>query len=279
MTSKRGLGREEDHRAAWGDSYPHPLISCMMPGIAVLTIIAVVLLALNMWERMLPDEITVPRVEGMPVHEAFAQLERAGLNVETIKEEQASEEIPADGVISANPAGGRKIKAGRTVRLVISSGSAYTNVPDVRELAQAVARERLQAANLVVTEEEYIFDKSVPFDRVISVTPRQGMRVQKLTAVKLVISKGPEEIETRIKPRPASPSVPVVKSTMLNVTIPTDGEPRAMLRIDVTDDDGERTVYQKATDAGSTVVQSVQGKGQVTAKVYYGNRLLLTRTF
>jgi len=273
--TKRGLGRDEDHRVAWEESYPHPLISCMMPGIAVLAVIAAILLGFHLWQRTLPPDTTVPMLVGVKQEDALDELKRAGLNAEVRKELQASEEIPADYVISTMPVGGRHVKAGCLVRLVISSGSAFTSIPDVRELPQTVARERIQAAGLAVAQEEYAFHPTIPFDRVISIAPKQGTRIGKMSTIKLVISKGPEETQSTV----GANGVPLLKSTTITVTLPTDGEPHDIVRIYVTDKDGERTVYQKDHRAGDTVVQTVEGNGDVTAKVYYGNRLILTRTF
>ncbi|MHB0936833.1 MAG: PASTA domain-containing protein [Armatimonadota bacterium] len=274
--TKRGLGRDEDHRVAWEESYPHPLISCMMPGIAVLAVIAAMLFGFHFWQGTLPEDTSVPMLAGVRQEEALNELKQAGLNAELLKERVPSEEIPEGYVISTSPVGGRHVKMGRLVRLVISSGSAYTKVPDVRELSQTAARERLQSAYLLIAEEEYAYHPSIPFDRVISVAPKQGMRVEKLSTVKLVISKGPEETRHTETQRNG---VKVLKTTTLTVNIPTDGEPRDNVRIDVTDKNGTRTVFQKEFAAGDTVVQSVEGTGEVTAKVYYGNRLVLTRTF
>lgn len=280
MTAKRGLGRDEDHRVAWEESYPHPMISCMMPAIAILAIFAAILLGFHVWESSLPNDTKVPIVEGLSKDEAFAQLQRVGLSAEVVKEQRASETVPQDHVLSAEPAGGDYVKTGRLVRLVLSSGSAYTTVPDVTQLPQATAQIRLASANLTVAKEDYINHPTIPFDRVISVDPKPGTRVQKMSSVNLQVSEGPKVIQQPVV-TPIIGNTPgkVVKSTKLNVTLPTDGDAQASVRIDIADDDGERTVYQKDHNAGETVVQSVQGTGNVTAKVYYGNRLILTRTF
>lgn len=263
-------------RAAWEESYPHPLISCMMPGIAALSVIAAILLGFHFWQGTLPQNTTVPMLVGMRQEAALNELKQAGLNAELMKERIPSEEIPEGCVISTKPEGGQHVKVGRLVRLVISSGSAYTKVPDVRELSQTAARERMQDAYLVVSEEEYQYHPTIPFDRVISIVPKQGTRVEKMSNVKLVISKGPEEARST---RASRNGVAVLKTTTLSVTLPTDGQPRDNVRIDVTDKNGTRTVFQKEYNAGDTLVQSVEGTGEVTAKVYYGNRLVLTRTF
>jgi beta-lactam-binding protein with PASTA domain len=247
----------------------------MMPGIAVLAIAAAILLGFHFWQSTLPEDATVPMLVGVKVEDALDALHGAGLNAELMEARQANEEIPEGYVISSTPDGGQHVKAGRLVRLLVSSGSAYTTVPDVRELPQGTARARLQAANLAIAREEYEFHPKIPFDRVISITPKQGARVEKMSTVKLVISKGPEE---KVTPSRRS-SVPELASTVITVALPTDGDPRGVVRIDVSDQGGSRTVYQKEHAAGDTVVQTVEGKGEVTARVYYGNRLILTRTF
>ena len=283
MTTKRGLGRAEDHRIAWEESYPHPLVSCMMPGIAVLAICAMVLLGLHLWQNTLPADTRVPMLEGMKQDDAFTALSRAGLNAEVVKDRQASETIPAGYVITAAPASGQYVKSGRIVRLVISSGSSYTTIPDVRELPQAVASERLRAVSLIVSQEEYINHKTIPFDRVVSISPRPGARVLKMSSVELTISKGPETPVINSfdgqNTGEGSDGVPIVKSTVLTIILPTDDEPRGIVRIDISDDYTERTIYQKEHKAGDKIVQTVQGTGDVIAKVYYGDQLILTRTF
>jgi len=248
----------------------------MMPGIAVLAVIAAMLFGFHIWQGTLPHDTTVPMLAGERQEEALNELKQAGLNAELIKDRVASEEIPDGYVISTSPVGGRHVKAGRLVRLVISSGSAYTKVPDVRELSQAAARERLQSSYLLVSEEEYANHPSIPFDRVISITPKQGTRIEKLSTVKLVISKGPKETQ-RTETRQYG--VGELKTTTLSVTLPADGASSDNVRIDVTDKSGTRTVFQQEFNAGDTVVQSVEGSGDVTAKLYYGNRLVLTRKF
>ena len=270
---KRDVERGVAQRVPLADSYPHPLISCLMPGIAVLTIVAAMLLAFHLWQNTLPGDAVVPMVEGLKADEAVTELARANLNAEVLKQQHPSENVPAGAVISADPAGGRHVKTGRIIRLVISSGSAYTTVPDVRELLQAIALDRLKAANLVIAAEDYAFHPTIPFDRVVSITPKQGTRVEKFSSVALLLSKGPEE-RTRYPD-----DVNNVKSSMLSIDLPTSDEPRAMVRIDVSDDEGNRTVYEREHNAGETIMQAVKGSGDVTVKVYYGNRLILTRTF
>lgn len=120
MTTKRGLGREQIHDAAWAETYPHPLVSAMMPIVALLGVIAVILFGLQIWQITLPRDATVPPIEGLKVEQAMTDLHRAGLNVAVLNDRQSSETIPTDAVISAEPAGGRRVKRGRVVQLTLT---------------------------------------------------------------------------------------------------------------------------------------------------------------
>ncbi len=190
MTTQRGLGRDQVHRAAWTEVYPHPLVSCMMPIVALLGVFAVVLFGLQIWQGTLPRDTIIPPIEGLKVEQASADLQRAGLTVKVLPETRSSEVIPADSVLTADPPGGRRVKRGRVIQLTLSSGSAYTTVPNVRELPKEVAQERLLKAGLQVTKEDYQFDATIPANRVIAVTPKPGMKVKRLSTVALLFSKG-----------------------------------------------------------------------------------------
>ncbi len=271
--TKRGRGRDQVHQAAWGESYPHPFISCLMPGIATLAVVAALLVGFQLWQMSLPGTTKIPSVVGMPVEDAKNELYRANLNVEIAGHQVASEEVPAGAVLSMDPEPPRDVKVGRIVRLVVSSGSAFTKVPDVRELSQSVARARLTAAELVIADEQYVFNSSIPYDRIISILPKPGTRLARMSTVALTISKGKKSAQPRDED--GAP----IHSTVLTVDLPSDGAERADVRIDITDDDGTRTILQEPRNAGETLVQSVQGNGDTTVEVYYGDRKVLTRTF
>lgn len=269
--SKQGLGRDEIHDAAWGENYPHPLVSCMMPLIAMLAVLAIMLFGLQLWQLSLPRDTSIPPVEGLKVEQATSDLQHAHLSVEILKQRQASETIPNDAVISADPPGGHRVKQGRLVRLLLSSGSGYTTIPDVRELPQVTARERLEQANLLIASESYQYHNAIPYDRVISISPKPGAKVRRNSTVNLVLSKGAES--------QAEGAQPVMRTTSVTVDLPKDGAQPNEVRIDVTDDDGTRTVYQKQRQPGDKVIETVQGNGEMTIEVYFGDQLILTKKY
>jgi hypothetical protein len=173
-------------------------------------------------------------------------------------------------VAETDPAPGRRVKQGRTVRLVLSSGSRYSVVPDVRELSLVEAQEKLVKAGLRVASEQYVYHDIIPYDRVIDVVPATGTRVDRNTAVAITLSEGPKPSEGDF--------MPDVRSTVVHVILPDDEPEAKIMRIDVWDNAGKHEgVYQEMQEPGKEVTQTVQGSGKMTVEVYYGERLIMTR--
>jgi beta-lactam-binding protein with PASTA domain len=98
--------------------------------------------------------------------------------------------VPLGNVISQDPAAGTSVNAGTAVDLVISTGPATVDVPDVVGLPQATAEADIQAAGLVVGAITLVGDPVVPAGNVISQDPLAGTMVSEGTAVDLVVSLG-----------------------------------------------------------------------------------------
>lgn len=147
-------------------------------------------------------------------------------------------------------------------------------MPDVRELTQIVANERLLQAGLMISQEEYQFDTTIPVDRVVSITPKPGSRVKRMSTVQVVLSKGDEQSAAN-----NPDATPELRSTLVSVTLPNIGDEPQQARIDVTDDDGTRTVYQQEHQPGDKVIYTVQGTGDMTIEVYFGDEKILTKRY
>ena len=94
-----------------------------------------------------PPAVAVPSVTGQSVDDAQAAIQQAGLRPQVT--EQSSADVDAGQVISQTPAGG-KADRGSTVQLVVSTGPAIVEVPDVRGLSIDDARQKLQDAGFRV---------------------------------------------------------------------------------------------------------------------------------
>jgi serine/threonine-protein kinase len=242
----------------------------MMPWIALFALAGGVMLAFNFWRSTLPHDVKIPAVEGVNVTQAQRDLRSAGLHVEVLPRRQFSETVPEDHVVTLDPPVGRLVKEGRTVKVVVSAGSAFTKVPEVRELPEGMARERIREAELRIATEEYVVHKTIPLNRVIAVTPAPGAKVKRGSAVHLKISQGAEVQEDL--------SISELRSSVLTVELPDDADiESAEVRIDVTDDEGMRTIMQEQRHPGETVIETVQGVGAMTVEVFFADRLILTR--
>ena len=137
---KRGLGRDQVHEAAWGhEAYPHPLVSCMMPFIAIIATVALGLFGFTLWGKMLPGEVAIPDVIGLPQAQAEQILQQTGLSVTVLKDRAPSETIASGSVLTIIPKVGRKVRQGRLIRLQISDVSQYAVVPEVVNHSQEEA--------------------------------------------------------------------------------------------------------------------------------------------
>ena len=103
------------------------------------------------------EAVVVPDVKGMHLHLAENALDKQALKAIVIDSSYVKGVAPGS-VLEQNPAGGLKVKEGRTVYLTVNADSApKVAVPDVMDnssLRQADAK--LRALGFKVTEPEYI---------------------------------------------------------------------------------------------------------------------------
>lgn len=254
-------------------SYPHPLVSCMFPLLAIALLFGLGIGAIWFWQRSLPATVTVPQVIGLDRANAVNQLQARGLQTFVIAEKEPSEKYPEDSVLVISPPPGKKIKSGRVVRILLSAGSSFRKIPELRNINKVTARSRLALADLVIEDEEYKYDDEVVRDAVISITPAPGTKVAKQSSVKLVISQGPEE---EVDPIVSEDNYHL---STISVTLPDDDDEAKEVRIDVTDSNGMQTVYRQDHDPGDEVTYTVEGVGPSEAEVFFGARKIKTVKF
>lgn len=97
------------------------------------------------------EKIEVPKVAGLTIAKATADLQDAGFEVEATQ--KFSDEVPADQVMSQTPKPGTKLARGETVKLVVSKGPAPVKVPDVLCMTENQARDALVAKGFSVAVE------------------------------------------------------------------------------------------------------------------------------
>lgn len=227
------------------------------------------------WEHSAPKEVKVPKVVGLTQREAEAVLEAIGLRA-TVVAQKADEEIPEGAVLEAEPPPERRVRAGRLVRLTLSSGSRWSIVPDVRDMSVDRARALLRKAGLSVGRERAVYDSKVPVGYVVSQAPDPGEQVPRSMGVDLSVSKGAAPVVTEVEP----PVAPDTERTMDVQFVVPPGAGLQEVRIAVQDAQGERTVYKLIHEPGDEIVKTVSGKGpHVTVKVYLSGEVMQERAF
>lgn len=93
---------------------------------------------------------------------------------------------------------------------------------------------------------------------VLGITPKEGAKVMNSTEVILRVADG---VGTAAQNKYAEFVVP-------------EGEKRQKIRIVVSDDDGERTVYEGTKRAGVRIRQKVEVSGNAVARMYSDNKLV-----
>ncbi len=165
------------------------------PWIALVLAVAVGLAGFGGWWLAAGPGNTVPTpdVLGLSTSEARAALARDGLGLE-VAEEQFSEDVPPDILISTDPAPGDGVQAEGTVTAVVSKGPERYLVPDVQGLSPEAAVAAITEANLATGGRTEAFSDDVAAGSVSGTDPAIGESVSPLTPVDLVISKGPKPV-------------------------------------------------------------------------------------
>ncbi|MDZ4825330.1 MAG: PASTA domain-containing protein [Actinomycetota bacterium] len=152
-------------------------------GVVLVIAIAVAALALT---RVGGTEVEVPGVVGRTLEDAQALAATVDLELEVVSEQHAPD--PAGTIIDQEPAGGESTRSD-TVSVVVSTGPAPVDVPNVVGASWAQAETMLAEAGLRA-EPVQEFNADVPVDVVASIDPAAGEQVPPESLVRVVISKG-----------------------------------------------------------------------------------------
>ena len=226
------------------------------------------------WTWTAPKEIAIPKVVGMNEQEALRVLSAAGLRPE-VANRKGSEERPAGAVLSAEPPPGRQVKVGRKVRLIVSSGSRWSVVPDVREMSVDRSRALVAQQNLEVGKQLARFHQTVPVGYVIAQNPEPGKKLPRSSAIDLVVSKGPAPAAEPLE----EVRRPGVRSTQVEYLVPP-GASLKEVRIEVEDRKGVRTIYRNFHRPGETISETVTGEGpEAVVRVYVSGVVEVEKSF
>jgi eukaryotic-like serine/threonine-protein kinase len=159
---------------------------------AVVLVLAAAALALFLLLPPAKRQATVPDVTGQPQAAAVARLERAGLKPNPTQ--AASTKISTGTVISETPPHGSVVDRGSEVTLVVSSGPASVELPDVKDLSSAQATQRLVQAGFRPTTQSRA-SATVTAGVVISTEPPGGAVRKAGSPVTVLVSSGPAQVQ------------------------------------------------------------------------------------
>ncbi|MGI8774009.1 MAG: Stk1 family PASTA domain-containing Ser/Thr kinase [Actinomycetota bacterium] len=140
-----------------------------------------------------PKEVEVPDLTELTESRARSTAEEAGFEI-SVDKERRHETVAIGQVISQDPASGMLLQ-GETISLLISKGPPLVKLPDLtgRKLNQAA--KWLLDHELVLGEKTEEFSTKHPVGVVIEQGAAKGQRLERGSAVDLVVSKGPRMIE------------------------------------------------------------------------------------
>jgi beta-lactam-binding protein with PASTA domain len=171
-------------------SYRDPFLQRWLFSRRILVIVAVLVLAGIAWWVAAGRYVTVPRVAGLTVSSARADLSNAGL-VPVTGAARHSDLVPAGDVITTSPAAGARIGHGGRVTFISSLGPVLVTVPSVTGQPIAQADQALKAAGLIPAQPTTQTSSSIPANVVISTNPVAYTKWPKTKPVQVVVSAGP----------------------------------------------------------------------------------------
>lgn len=211
-----------------------------------------------------PKLIEVPNIQGMTLNEAKDLLEPSRLRI-IVSQRQSSEKYGAETIMDVSPEPGGRVREGSVVSVVVSSGSQFVQVPDLRGYTVDAARSLVENLNLGLDDEvRRVRNSDQPEGTVVNQSPDAGSKVQQGTKIKVGVS-GKRSSE----PLEETPSNYRLRIRLAGLST------SVMLRVDITDDRGTRQVYEQIHEPDQVVTVEAQGFGDdVLFRIYYDGELV-----
>ncbi len=145
-----------------------------------------------------PGEVAVPNTVGETEIDATAKLQGVGFVVES--QQQPDESVPKGVVISQSPGADARAQKGSRIIIVVSTGRAVAEIPDLAGESATSAANRLGQLGFQ-TGQTVEFSNTVPRGRVLRTDPPAGTKADpKSVTVVIVVSDGPEATTTTAAP-------------------------------------------------------------------------------
>lgn len=217
-----------------------------------------------------PKQISLPNLVGMKEAEARKILENLELNLMVSPVKRTSERYPAETILEMQPAAEERIPQGSTVNVVVSRGSKYVEVPDLRNQTLDEARTLLGTVDLQLDDRiRRERSRETEAGMIVSQIPEPRAKVERGTRIRATISSGRgspgNEPETEVD---------AVYAYTLSFPLEEVEEP-VDVRVMMTDSRGTKEVYSRTHGPGEIVSFSAEGRGsEAIFRIFYNGELV-----
>lgn len=133
--------------------------------------------------------IPIPVLDGQDENRAVEELTRAGFIAETKRIQNSR--VPPGMVFDQDPVGGVMAERNTTVTLIISVGTGFVVMPELKGSLGQDLEDQLARYGLVLGEVTSTKDENVLAGEVIDQSPEPGVEIALGTSVNVVFSQGP----------------------------------------------------------------------------------------
>jgi serine/threonine-protein kinase len=158
------------------------------------------------------DITIVPDLIGMSEKLAEDRCADAGLNLMVVGN-RYSDDVPEGYIIEQDPASDERLKSGRAIRIVLSSGHRMEIVPDLIDKSFRQAELLIESAGLRRGRVVRVFDHEKGQNLVISTSPAPGAEVPRSSPVDILLAMRGEPSEY-LMPDLVGMDLPFVKARL-----------------------------------------------------------------
>lgn len=209
-----------------------------------------------------PRSLKVPDLVGVSVTDAQQQLKKMNLTLR-VSREVFDEKRPQGTIISVSPRPGDEVRERSSVGAVVSAGSRLVVMPDLRGHNLNEARRMLEGQDLRLDEREPDTKATNEFEpgTVLSQIPEAKAKVERRSKVRVVVAGK----------RTTSGDRGFNAQYELKIGVPAEIAEAVWVRVDMTDNEGTRTVQPELKyEPGETVQFRAQGIGsEVIFEIFF----------
>jgi eukaryotic-like serine/threonine-protein kinase len=210
-------------------------------------------------------QVLVPNLIKMNVADARNRLQDVNLNLR-VSRETTSETFPADTIIQMDPPANDKIPEGGEVSVVVSAGSKFVSVPDVRGMTIDDAKAALQKYKLELDESKIrrVPNRSIAEGLIVDQFPDADSKLQRNSSVRVNVSSG------RSRGDPDSDPLADERYAYTLTIKTSDIDEPVTVRVVMTDARSSTTVHEEMHEPEEEFTVTAEGYGsEVTFRIFY----------